>query len=731
LSVAFGVQKGCGISAVAAVFRGAMDALALPLESSPAGIEVRWFDAFGCVVDRGGVCEVIVGGRLLGTYETDDADRGPRNLLLIALAKSGVHFGHLAAAFSLSSEQLRRLRRSEERSGLRAVVSAQIGAPTKITPQKRAWLHAQFAAGMNVAQATASQPRGHRLSRSTIRREHERYKAQRPAVEVAATPPSEPQLALPIVTAEPAVEAAARSESAPIERLVSRAVAGGQHIQHAGTWLLMALCARAGLHDAAASVDATGGDGLRIALDAVVASLAIGERCVEGVRRLATPTAPTLLRADRTPSASGVRRRLHRLAAEGGGQRLHEAIVGRTLAAARAEAVELAAFFVDNHLRPYTGQQVVRRGWRMQDKRVRPGATDYYVHDEDGRPVLRVDVPSHDSLSQWLAPIAERLRAGLGEEQRILLAFDRAGSYAEELAVLRDAGFEWVTYERKGYPTLQASAFRQVEIGGELVQLHENRLRNLGKGRGRVRRIAVRVGERQINFLAASREPAERLVAILWDRWVQENAFKHGVERWGINQLDGRAVEPYPPGTIIPNPQRRRIDRALRLARVEEGDARNRLAALAAGDDKRAKIEARLRDAVAHRVELELFRPFIPPRIAVEDSELADRLVRHTGDLKAVVDTVRIVCANAEADLAAAVAPHLPRPAEAKKLIANLLAAPARILVRADAIDLKLAPAANRGERQALAALLADVTTWKLTLPGDHRSRPLRCLLHI
>jgi hypothetical protein len=32
---------------------------------------------------------------------------------------------------------------------------------------------------------------------------------------------------------------------------------------------------------------------------------------------------------------------------------------------------------VDNHLRPYTGEHVMRKGWRMQDKRAVPGTTDY------------------------------------------------------------------------------------------------------------------------------------------------------------------------------------------------------------------------------------------------------------------------------------------------------------------------------------------------------------------
>ncbi|MDQ3369384.1 MAG: hypothetical protein M3680_28495 [Myxococcota bacterium] len=55
-----------------------------------------------------------------------------------------------------------------------------------------------------------------------------------------------------------------------------------------------------------------------------------------------------------------------------------------------------------------------------------------------------------------------------------------------------------------------------------------------------------------MNLLANSKLPAARLVEILWYRWRQENGFKHGVERWGSDQLDGRSVESYPPGTIIP-----------------------------------------------------------------------------------------------------------------------------------------------------------------------------------
>jgi hypothetical protein len=525
----------------------------------------------------------------------------------------------------------------------------------------------------------------------------------------------------------------------PVTPLRSRPVASGRLVQHVGSWLLMALAQQHGLHQEAARL--AGGDATRIALDATLAALAIGECTVEGVRRLQTSTAPLLLRCDHTPTANSVRRRLHAFANEHGAA-LMARIGERYLDAGRATANEPAVFYVDNHLRTYTGQAVVRKGWRMQDKRSVPGASDYYVHDEDGRPVFRIDTPSHDSLCQWLMPIVTRLRAGLGAEERILLVFDRAGAFPVEMAALRDAGVEFVTYERRPYPDLAPSDFdHTIVVRGETYRVHESRLKNLGDGRGRVRRIALRTTEgKQINLLAISAAPVEQLVGFLMGepsldtpsgRWQQENAFKHGAKRWGINQLDGRKVEPYPAGTIIPNPARRRNERALKIARADEGRARCALAAANLTDKRRARAEADLADAVQRRVALELARPMIPKHAPIEQTELAGKLVRHPAELKAVVDTMRIVCANVEAELADIITLALKRPREAKKVIANVFAAPGRVDVTTSEIRVRLSPAANRSEHAAIRRLLAEITARKLTLPGDARSRPLRFELHI
>ena len=520
-------------------------------------------------------------------------------------------------------------------------------------------------------------------------------------------------------------------ERTAIDDVVEMSPTSAAMVQHVGTWIIIAAVAQLGLYAAAAELRArrVPGDVLRIAMDAVIGALAIGENCVEGVRRLATPSAPTLLRADHAPSASWVRRVLGRFSQAAASAKLHLQLAG-DLARSASDAEEDGAtvFYVDNHLRPYTGKCEIRKGWRMQDKRVRPGTSDYYVHDEDGRPVTRLAIPEHGSLTQFLRPIAEMLRMALGEEEHILLAFDRAGAFPAQMAELRDAGFAFVTYERRPYPLLAKTAFdRELEIDEEeTVRFTESRI-NLGKGRGRVRRISVLHEDgRQVNLLAVSDEPAERLIGVMAGRWSQENAFKYGVARWGINQLDGRTTHAYPPDTVVPNPARRRLDRAIRIARVREGDALRALATLEEANSKRAPWETLLKEARAAQAELLALRPSVKKKAPLEETELKDKLVWHETEYKMTLDTIRIACANVEADLAFDLAPWLTRGREVKKVLANVFAAPGRVRVGDRTITVDLQPAGTTSELEAIRNWLTEVNARNLTLPGDPERRPLR-----
>jgi len=143
-------------------------------------------------------------------------------------------------------------------------------------------------------------------------------------------------------------------------------------------------------------------------------------------------------------------------------------------------------------------------------------------------------------------------------------------------------------------------------------------------------------------------------------------------------------------------------------------------------DPKRERWEQELNRSRALQTDLEAQRPDVPDRVRVGDSELAGKLVRHQDDYKLVIDTLRLLIANVESELAAILGPHLARPAEAKKTLANLFAAPAVLHATSRAIVVDIAPAGTKRELRAFEALLAQLNAQRLTLPGDPDRRPLR-----
>lgn len=523
-----------------------------------------------------------------------------------------------------------------------------------------------------------------------------------------------------------------------------------QYVQHAGTLIVLALLQAFGLYRhadnlragaiAAGDIDPRylGRTALRVALDAAIIALLIGQQCIEGVRRVATPSAKTLLRVlTAVPSEIWVRGVLSRFA-KACGQALHVVTSFALIDQAERQHDARAWFYVDNHMRPYTGKHVLRKGWRMQDKRVRPGTSDYWVHDADGRPLLRVNSPSHEPMTERLRPIARLLRDALdhagAERTKTALVFDRAGAFPAQMAALRDAGVEFVTYERGPYARLLSSDFDQeLTLAGETVRFCEKHDKNLGRGRGRVRRINVLMEDGdQVSIVGVSEASAEDMIKAMLARWaLQENQFKYEVERLGINQLDGRRVDFVPDDEIIPNPARRRLLNALSVARKLEGEALRQLAHLPERDKKRARWEQELERSRQQQREFEQQRPAMPKKIRVGDTALAGKLVRHRDNYKLVVDTLRILIANVIADLASMLAPFLDRPREAKKTLDNLLAAPAVIHATPKLIVVELAPAGTRRELAAFVELLRPINARKLSLPGDPARRPLRFKLQL
>jgi hypothetical protein len=719
---------------------GAM--LAGVAEAEPTRI---WFGRGGCVEEHDdGTCAVFVRGAVLGVYAAGDV--GSRDVF-IAVVRDEAGREELARAFRVSPATVGRVVTRFNQGGLRAVADyGRHGGKTVRTPKLLARLHELFEQGLGPHQAHPAVAR--KASYGTVYAIHQEWLLKRHARQLAAVEPASPQAALALVPA-PAADAVApvaaepaRPEVAveaptgepPLEAVVP---APSEVVQHVGAWLLLGLLERLEFYDLAR---ATCGDvpmsSLRPAIDAAAISLALGEGSIEGVRRIATPSAGTLLRHGDGITASWVRRVLHDFADHA--SETFPGLVANGLLARSGEGEDRVWLYVDNHLRPYTGKHVIRKGWRMQDKCAVPGTTDYYVHDEEGCPLFRLATTSHDSLVAWLMPVVDFAQLSLGEEVTPLLVFDRGGAFPEAMAELREAGAEFVTYERKPYQAIPTAEFtRSFTITLPSAPRRPVRItyaeapqKNLRGERGRVRRIAMLTEEGvQVNLLAVSELPAETLIRGHLARWGrQENQLKYGVERWGINHLDGRRVEEYPPDALIPNPARRRLDRLLHLSHTAEGEAWRRWGRAPEGPE-RDEAKRDVDRAMERQLDLMAQRASVPKVAKVSETPLAGKLKRHELGYKNVLDTLRIALANLEADLAVMLAPRLDQPREVKKLLATMFAAPGTVRLSSRAVTVRLMPAASDSEREALRAFLRDVTRMRLCLPGDPDGRRLRWTL--
>ncbi len=350
--------------------------------------KTRYFSASGCVIEYADRREVFVGGSLLGVFTADDT--AMRNMMIVVSARArGVKLGKLAEAFGVSSKTVQTVRSRFEAGGITAIAKRG-GRERKLTPKLIEQLRKLFDRGLTideahkrirerVSRAVVGRARKQWADEKRSREQQEQQEAsqQQSFEQLEQVRPKE-RRAAPKVSQDTDGEGDGDESGASlsIERAMAR---GGQWVQHLGSWIMLAMLQALMLYvyaeqlrsDAAKSFTEKGkrfvsAAALRVALDAAALALVVGEGCVEGVRRLGTASAPTLLRHRQAVSATWVRRVLGRFA-EPAGDTLHMAQATTLVQLDEQQSNDRLVFYVDNHMRPYTGKFTVRKGWRMQD----------------------------------------------------------------------------------------------------------------------------------------------------------------------------------------------------------------------------------------------------------------------------------------------------------------------------------------------------------------------------
>jgi hypothetical protein len=217
----------------------------------------------------------------------------------------------------------------------------------------------------------------------------------------------------------------------------------------------------------------------------------------------------------------------------------------------------------------------------------------------------------------------------------------------------------------------------------------------------------------------------------MFDRWRQENYFKYMREEFLLDALIDYQIEPEDPTRIIPNPERRALDKDIRTARADLAKLEREYGAAAAenteqrrptkrsfkvAQDKFGKQLRTARDRVTRLLEK---RRDVAKRVEVRD--LSERtLVKLATERKHLTDIIKMVAYQAESDLVALLQPHYKRvDQEGRTLLHELFAAAGNIRVSDTELHITLAPLSAPHRTHAAQALCEILDKTATIFPGS------------
>jgi transposase len=440
-----------------------------------------------------------------------------------------------------------------------------------------------------------------------------------------------------------------------------------------------------------------------------------------------------LLGLDRAPEVKTLRRRLTRLAAHNCAEQL-----GAELARLRVDQRgHLMGFlYIDGHVRAYHGQRpIASKAYVARRHLAMPASTDYWINDRSGDPLLVITGEVDAALTKALPRLLCEVRDVVGE-RRVTIVFDRGGWSPKLFGTMIKDGFDLLTYRKGRCRRINERRFirRRAELDGRWVDylLHDQPATFL-KGKLRLRQVTRLCDDGHQTQVITSRWDLREIdVAYrMFERWRQENFFKYMREEFLLDALIDYQIEPEDPTRTIPNPERRALDKQIRLARGDLAKLEREYGAAAADNAEQrrptmrgfkiahGRLGKQLRSARARVGRLFEQRRDVAKRLEVRD--LNERaVVKLATERKHLTDIIKMVAYQAESDLIALLRPHYARvDQEGRTLLHELFATAGDIRVTDSELHITLAPLSSPHRTYATQALSEMLDQTATIFPGS------------
>ena len=293
-----------------------------------------------------------------------------------------------------------------------------------------------------------------------------------------------------------------------------------------------------------------------------------------------------LLGLDRVPAVKTLRRKLKALAAR---KKAAELMNLRAKDLMAGSSHPEAVLYVDGHVQCYYGGSKIGKVFSTSKQRVVKGGTDYWINLADATPLLCLPTPFNERLNQML-PELLRLAKEVCGQRRITVIFDRGGAEAKVYQTIIDMGADFIAYHKQPAPVDHALFVPQPTVinGKEYAYAPLERTCQLPiyetDAKGTRRKTGKMVELREIIIKRTTSgtthvitpirdQPATRVCGMLFNRWTQENFFKHMIGAYVLDHLYTYRMQRVPAGLDHPNPeytslQKQRANLRGRIAKI-------------------------------------------------------------------------------------------------------------------------------------------------------------------
>jgi len=508
-----------------------------------------------------------------------------------------------------------------------------------------------------------------------------------------------------------------------------------RRIPHAGVLLAVPALTQSGIFSVVEEVYGHIGPafyGLRTTMMALLLMALLRIKRPEGLKEQSPVDLGRVLGLDRGPEVKTLRRKLTRLAAYGKAE-----VFGRKLAQRRVagRGRAMGFLYMDGHVRVYHGNHRLPKAHVTQMRMSLPATTDYWVNDKHGDPLFVVTAEFNEGLVQMLPVLLKEVRALVGPRRRVTVVFDRGGWSPKLFAKLIKARFDILTYRKGRWKNIPTTQFVQCakRIDGRKVSyaLNDRNVRFL-KGRLCLRQITRLSAEGHQTPIVTSRRdlPAVVLAYRMFERWRQENFFKYLGEEFALDALVDYAAEPVDPERTVPNPERRKAEKELTLARAELRKVQAQYGEAAAANEEgrrptirgfkiaHGKLGRRIRDIQDRIAVMEEKRSLIPKRVPAKEVG-GKPIMRLSRERKHLTNCIKMVAYQAESDLLALLRPHYARAdEEGRTLVTSAFESAGDLEVGDDELRVTLVPLSSPHRSRAVAALCEALNGMDACFPG-------------